>query len=273
MAAIKQTTLENGWELYYRNRLDLEILSREFQEDDVYNHDGIEINDGDCIFDVGAHIGTFLLWVGHRLNSAKVFCFEPIPETFEVLQRNATSADHLEVNLMPHGVSDSEGSAEFTLYSRLSMASTMFGEEKSQQRRNTHNFIVEELKSRSRVWRILFGCSPRLVWWPMLETTRFAFSGKKNIECRLRTLSSVIDENGVEQIDLLKVDVEGAEANVLSGIRDEHWDMIQQIVMETHNGIEDTKKIESELQARGFRTQIETVMPGVDHLNLIVAKR
>ena len=36
----------------------------------------------------------------------------------------------------------------------------------------------------------------------------------------------------VERIDLLKIDVEGAELDVLAGVEDEHWPLIRQISME-----------------------------------------
>ena len=56
----------------------------------------------------------------------------------------------------------------------------------------------------------------------------------ETFRCPLRTLSSVIDEHGLERIDLLKIDVEKSEAQVLRGIRPEHWDRIRQLVVEVH---------------------------------------
>ena len=53
--------------------------------------------------------------------------------------------------------------------------------------------------------------------------------------CRLRRLSDVMKEQGVERIDLLKIDVERAEEEVLGGIEDEDWEKIDQIVMEAHD--------------------------------------
>jgi hypothetical protein len=53
--------------------------------------------------------------------------------------------------------------------------------------------------------------------------------------CRLRRLSSVIDELGVPTIDLLKIDVQRAELDVLRGLDDRHWPLIQQIAMEVHD--------------------------------------
>ncbi|MFJ1823233.1 FkbM family methyltransferase, partial [Streptomyces sp. NPDC088178] len=53
--------------------------------------------------------------------------------------------------------------------------------------------------------------------------------------CRLRALSDVIEETGVERIDLLKIDVQRAELDVLRGVDERHWSLIQQISMEVHD--------------------------------------
>jgi hypothetical protein len=45
----------------------------------------------------------------------------------------------------------------------------------------------------------------------------------------------VIREQGHTHIDLLKVDVEGAEVSVLTGIDDDQWPGIQQVAMEVEN--------------------------------------
>ena len=52
--------------------------------------------------------------------------------------------------------------------------------------------------------------------------------------CELRTLSDVIDEHGVERIDLLKIDAEKSELDILLGLRDEHWPRVRQMVLEVH---------------------------------------
>ena len=53
--------------------------------------------------------------------------------------------------------------------------------------------------------------------------------------CFGKTLSSVIDEynNNNERISLLKIDVEGSELDVLLSLNDHHWELIDQIVLET----------------------------------------
>ncbi len=58
---------------------------------------------------------------------------------------------------------------------------------------------------------------------------------RKRVTCRLRTLSEVIESEGVTRIDLLKVDVEGAEAAVLDGCAEKDWPRIRQVVVEVHD--------------------------------------
>jgi hypothetical protein len=74
-----------------------------------------------------------------------------------------------------------------------------------------------------------------------------------DVECRFRRLSDVIfREEGLEHIDLLKIDVEGAELDVLRGISDGDWPRIRQITMEVENDAL-AEAITALLLERGFR--------------------
>ena len=57
------------------------------------------------------------------------------------------------------------------------------------------------------------------------------FESRKE-ECELRSLSEVIRTEGVETIDLLKIDVQRAELDVLKGVAPEDWQKIRQVSME-----------------------------------------
>ncbi|HEV3050216.1 MAG TPA: FkbM family methyltransferase, partial [Longimicrobium sp.] len=71
----------------------------------------------------------------------------------------------------------------------------------------------------------------------------------------IRTLSQVIREQGVERIDLLKVDVEGGEYDVLAGIEEEHWEKISQVVAEAHD--HDLHRVTELLARHGFVVAVE----------------
>jgi amino acid adenylation domain-containing protein len=93
--------------------------------------------------------------------------------------------------------------------------------------------------------------------------------------CRLRRLSDVMREEGVERIDLLKVDVQRSEMDVLHGIDEADWSKIGQVVMEVHDrpGNEDEGRLQAIaefLEQRGFAvvTEQEDELQGTDRYNL-----
>ena len=49
-------------------------------------------------------------------------------------------------------------------------------------------------------------------------------------ECRMCTVSDLIKNHALDCIHLLKIDVEGAELDVLRGIAPEHWGRIHQVI-------------------------------------------
>ena len=48
--------------------------------------------------------------------------------------------------------------------------------------------------------------------------------------CALCTLSEVMAQQCLERVDLLKIDVEGAELDVLRGVQPADWPRIQQVL-------------------------------------------
>ncbi|GFH13539.1 methyltransferase, FkbM family/non-ribosomal peptide synthase domain TIGR01720/amino acid adenylation domain-containing protein, partial [Haematococcus lacustris] len=54
------------------------------------------------------------------------------------------------------------------------------------------------------------------------------------VEVPQRSLSQIIQEQGLQRVDLLKVDVERAEVKVLQGIAPQHWSILRQVSMEVH---------------------------------------
>jgi len=73
------------------------------------------------------------------------------------------------------------------------------------------------------------------------------------INATLVTLSSIIEREKISVIDVLKVDVEGAELRVLRGIADKHWPLVRQVVLEVES-FKMVATIEALLQAKGFKT-------------------
>ena len=73
---------------------------------------------------------------------------------------------------------------------------------------------------------------------------KFMLGNKYEFECPLVTVSDVVDSHELDEIDLLKVDVERSELAVLKGVRPEHWAMVRQVAMEVHDSAGGTKELE-----------------------------
>lgn len=261
-------------EVFYRSKVDVDILSRELLKDDnLYLRHGITIAPGDCIFDVGANIGFFILFVNKLITQGKLVAFEPIPEVFEVLQLNADRHNKLSVQLLNCGLSRQAAHAQFAYCPRTSVASTMFPDHSADYKKNSRQFVLEELRQFHTLLRTVIDVTPAWLWYPLTETLRAYYQSTKQVVCQLMRLSDVIRDQQIKVINLLKVDTEGAEEDVLAGIDDEHWPVIQQAVVEVHHGRESLARMEQLLQSRGFQTASEPVVPGVEHLFVVYARR
>lgn len=261
-------------DVFFRSKVDVDILSRELLKDDnLYLRHGITIQPGACVFDVGANIGFFILFVNRLISDGQIFGFEPIPDVFEVLRLNTDRHNKLAIRLLNCGLSKQAGQIEFAYFPRTSVASTMFPDLSADYKRNSRQFVLEEMRLVHPLLRWAVDVTPGWLWYPLTESLRRYYQSSKMVACQLRKLSDVIREEQVETIDLLKVDTEGAEEDVLAGIDAEHWPIIRQAVVEVHHGQESLVRMERLLQSHGFHTVSEPVVPGVEHLYVVYARR
>jgi acyl carrier protein len=78
----------------------------------------------------------------------------------------------------------------------------------------------------------------------------------KTVNAQLRTLSSMIAEEGIDRIDLLKVNVEKSELDVLLGLGAGDWPKVRQMVIEVdrHENLEPITRM---LELHGFDALVE----------------
>jgi amino acid adenylation domain-containing protein/FkbM family methyltransferase len=242
-----------------------EIFMRE-----TYLQHGVTLRDNAVVFDVGANIGMFSLFVMRCCPTASVFAFEPLPEAFEALRRNV--ADHeLGVRLFSHGLSAAERDVEFTHYPGYSM---MSGQSEYADADAEISVIKRYLGNEAEQG----DQDARELLQRMDEVLAERFTEVRHV-CRVRRLSDVVDELGVEVIDLLKVDVQRAEADVLAGLEDCHWPLIQQVAAEVHDAfgtgtegrVDDLTAL---LESHGFEVRIEQdqLLQGTDRYNLYAVR-
>jgi len=217
-----------------------EEIYREVFERESYLRGGVSLCEGDCVFDVGANVGLFTLFVASRLRRSRVYAFEPVPAVFARLRSNVARYGLEGVELFECALSSEAGEGEVTYYPGWSGMSGLFAdaaEERELMRRVLENRGVWEGEG-------------------MASVVAQRFVGER-YGCRVRTLSEVLAERRVERIDLLKVDVEKSELAVLAGIAEEDWPKIHQVVLEVHDREGALARVRETLEGRGFRVAVE----------------
>jgi amino acid adenylation domain-containing protein/FkbM family methyltransferase/non-ribosomal peptide synthase protein (TIGR01720 family) len=226
--------LPNGLEIAHLNRNETVSLYKEIFEDYSYLKNGITIEDGDCIFDVGANIGLFTLHAHQECANAQVHAFEPIPPVFKLLKANVELYG-LDVKLFNCGLSDETRRAEFTHYPKSSLMSGAYAQ------------AVED----EQVVRAFLSNQDESLAEYANDLVEGRFEAEK-YQCDLMTLSQIISENQIDKIDLLKIDVEKSELDVLRGIRREDWKKIRQIAIEVHDIDGRLEEIKGLLESQGY---------------------
>jgi FkbM family methyltransferase len=129
--------------------------------------------------DVGAHIGYYTLKAAHKVgDKGTVISVEPNPETLKKLNANIDASKASGiVKVQPVAASDKEAQLEFFASPRANTG------ESSLSRKNAAQ----------------------------------AGEGVNSYQVRARPLDDIIQEAGVQRLDVLKVDVEGADFMVLKG--------------------------------------------------------
>jgi FkbM family methyltransferase len=205
----------------------------------------------------------------HALPSSwavRVFAFEPLPPTFDVLKANVLRhrlhMRHLKpLCLARVGLGRSwEGAVEFTFYSNMCGNSTRRPVEKKQSH-GSRGRSVGLSSSGSREQQSKEG-----------EERDETLFGERHVQlhaCPVATLSWAMREETLgigSTVDLLKVDVEGCELAVLQGIRSADWPAVKQLVLEVHDVDGRLAEVVRTLKHRGFAVAA-TRSPGLEHLN------
>jgi len=231
---LRQLSLPDGLTVFSLNADETRYVHREVFVDRCYLRHGIELNDGDCVFDVGANIGLSAVFFHRERKSVRIFAFEPSPVACECLKANV-ELHGIDARVFECGLSSSPGTAEFTFYPGNTVLSGFHAD-------------LEADRGTTKTYMVNSGFSPRAA-----DLFLGSMFKKMTFPCRLRTLSEIIDEERVTRIDLLKIDAERSERDVLAGIRPEHWPMIRQAAIEVHDEAGGLDEIQRLLAEHGFQ--------------------
>ena len=272
LTADPSVCLPNGLTIFGLNENDTLTVYRDIFDDDCYRRNGVTVNDGDCILDVGANTGLFILFLNKIGAKVRVYAFEPVPAIFQVLTRNVEAYNRLPVQLFNVGLARTAGRASFTYYPRFSNASTLYPDESAEGAKRGRQYIIDQIPTFR--WPL---CS-LLPWIPgpikhlIAEPFRRYYLKKETVTCELWNLSEFLRQHEITRIDLLKMDAEQSEEQILAGLAEEDWTKIRQIVVEVHGGIAATRAMTELLRQRGFRTAIDP-NPAIPTLSLVYGVR
>jgi amino acid adenylation domain-containing protein/FkbM family methyltransferase len=215
--------LPNNMAIADQNKHETDFFYQQIFADQTNFRHGISLADGACVFDVGANIGFFTLFVQQIWQNVRVYAFEPIPPIFETLQVNASLYGN-DVRLFQCGLAREPGEAEFTFYPDSTTQSGRYADAADER-----EVLRSIIGNTSRGDRKSGATSDDL------EAIIDSRVSGQQVNCKLRTVSEIMLAEKIERIDLLKIDVEKSELDVLAGIAEDDWEKIQQVVIEAHD--------------------------------------
>ncbi len=237
-------TLPDGLPVAHLNQNETSYIYKEIFVLQAYLRHGITIRDGDCIVDAGANIGLFTVFASRLARNLRIISFEPNPAAYACLKANA-EAWGTGVKCLPMGVSSENKTAEMTFFEGFSLLSGFYADEATEREVvKTYALNQEPESENSGELATEIG--------KMLEDRFHA----RTVSAQLRTLSSVIAEEGLERVDLLKINVEKSEWDVLQGISAGDWPKIRQLVIEVDQK-QNLEPITTLLEQNGYEVLVE----------------
>lgn len=236
--------LPDGSPVAHLNRNETDYIYNEIFLLQAYLRHGITIRDGDCIVDAGANIGLFTVFASRRARDLHIVAIEPNPAAFACLAANASSCG-ASVRCLPTGLSHENTSAQMTAFEGLSLLSGFYADA-AVEREVVRHYVINGSAP-------LTGDQEPSGDLAALIDERLR---ARTVTAQLRTLSSVIADEGIARIDLLKINVEKSELDVLRGLREDDWLKIRQLVIEVDRE-QHLDAITALLAAHGFDVLVE----------------
>lgn len=202
-----------------RNRMRIEAtrdiwlpsLVEEIFFEHVYTPDYLQIERNDVVVDIGANVGVFTVFAASRTQNT-VYAFEPFPDSLEILKRNI-SMNSLN-NVIPCG---------FAVSDKISSATLLLSPIRSTRHLLSDRAILDQLeKYQTDAEHIQFKDI-----MPMIR--------EEYVEVPTTTLQSIMDINGIEHIDFVKMDCEGSEGLILASTPKNYLKRVRKIAIEFHD--------------------------------------
>ena len=171
----------------------LELLTNRHETETIAQLDQLAAP-GMTMLDIGAHVGYYSRRYAKALGSnGRIFAFEPHPRTFATLQHNVKKLP--QVTAVQLALAEKEGTAELHDYLMMSASGSLHYDES----------MVELQKSQTQQTDI----APRIGQTFTAQT----------FTVRTMPVDDFLAAQGVKQVDLVKMDIEGAEIGALRGMQ------------------------------------------------------
>ncbi|MDQ7033305.1 MAG: FkbM family methyltransferase [Anaerolineae bacterium] len=144
------------------------------------------------VLDVGAHVGYYSRMASNIVQDGRVIAFEPHPRNHEYLTRNVGKRSN--VTILQVALAEKEGTAELYDYLMMSASGSLHYDERI---RDVQMAQVSTLDVAPRIDKD---------FEPKIYTVRTAL------------IDSLMDELGITSVDVVKMDIEGAELGALRGM-------------------------------------------------------
>lgn len=171
----------------------IELLSRQHEAETVRQLARL-VGPGMVVLDIGAHVGYYARLAARLVGpDGRVLAFEPHPRTFAVLQANVRRWPA--VTPVQMAVAEHDGTAELYDYLMMSASGSLHYDETMRDLQKAH------VSARD--------VAPRISTDFPVET----------FSVRTVPLDDFLAEQGIARVDVVKMDIEGAELSALRGMR------------------------------------------------------
>lgn len=259
---VEPFTLASGLQIAHRIEAETVHLHHEIFEDMMYLRHGITLSSDPIVFDVGANIGLFSLFVLEERPFAHVHAIEPAPELFELLCRNLKPFGDA-ATLHNVGVMKMEGEMVLSYLPNSPAYSSFAGVGAYEKDLLMHHILRE---------------SHRMSEPGLLDAAESIAAQRlqvQEVRCPVKPFGKIIRETGVSRIDLLKIDAQKVELEILQSIDETQWPIISQVVSEMHDQHGHLRKAVDLLERNGFHAVCDQVddYKGTDVYMIYATKR
>lgn len=229
----QRVPLPGGPVIWATSPAEAQLLWRSITPASGYHEAAARLRPDDVLLDIGANVGLTAIYCARLQPRLRVIAVEPAPEVFACLDRNA--AEHLgRSHTVCAAVWDRPGERPFTYYPNAPGNSSLLADP-ARDDEITRRFLMNTGFDADTASMLILGLHDGVT-----------------LTVPTITVSGLIQQFELPGIALLKIDVEGAELEVLSGIDAADWGGIGEVVAEVYDDSGRLDAVCSLLRGQGF---------------------